>query len=64
MTKTPQTETRYFDVTDDELMTIIKMMPEILDASDNIMTRYKQILFIQLHRNIIDDRTLDNKTMC
>ena len=55
----------YYDVSDDEIIEMAETYPQILDGSDMLMSRYKEIInLIQLHRDAINDTTFYEMPTC
>lgn len=55
----------YYDVSDDEVLKIVDICPQILDGSDMLMSRYKEIMkLIQLDRDIVNNTTFDKVPIC
>jgi hypothetical protein len=55
----------YQDVSDNEILEIVDIYPQILDGSNMLMSRYKAIMqLFQFDRDIINDTTFNEVPIC
>jgi hypothetical protein len=60
-----ENEGLYYDVSDNEILEMVETYPQILEGSDMLMSRYKDIMkLIQFDRDIINDTTFNKVSIC
>ena len=60
-----ENEGLYYELSDDEIIEMVETYPQILDGSDMLMSRYKEIIkLIQHDGNAVNDTTFYEMPTC